>query len=279
MNPKPNTLVALIITAGAIGIGLGVFQLYRGLKLPNAVSDSAATINNTRNELIALQERDTDQDSISDFDELYSYSTSPYLPDTDSDGVPDQDEIAAGTDPNCPAGKTCRDQSVNDNTNAGNTNALTNLFDINANANAADNTNGVVPENTIVNPTLDQVSNEELRDVLKKSGVPTETVDNMDDATLRELYAQALAEENASLNVNGAAANGNTNAANVNGGVTTNTNSTTGSVTAEDLQNLSAAEIRQLLIDSGIPADTVSQYDDTTLKSIFVEALSSSNAD
>lgn len=268
MNPKPNTLVALIITAGAVGIGLGVFQLYRELKLPAPKSENVATINNTRNELIALQERDTDQDGISDFDELYSYGTSPYLPDSDSDGIPDKAEIDANKDPNCPEGKACRDQSVNDNTNSSNTNALANLFDINNNSVANDNSNTPITSNTIVNPTLDQVSNEELREVLKKSGVPSDTVDKMDDATLRQLYAEALQQENSSSNIN----------TNSNTGVNSNAVTNNNSVTSGNLQNLSATDIRKLLVDSGISASTLDQYDDATLKSIFTEALNSSNA-
>ena len=37
-------------------------------------------------ETIRLQRIDTDRDTITDYQELNFYSTSPYLPDTDSDG-------------------------------------------------------------------------------------------------------------------------------------------------------------------------------------------------
>lgn len=53
--------------------------------------------------------KDTDRDGLSDYAEQYVYRTSAYIPDTDSDGMPDPVEIALGTDPNCPQGKICHE--------------------------------------------------------------------------------------------------------------------------------------------------------------------------
>lgn len=59
-------------------------------------------------ELLETQKKtDTDGDGLSDYDESYTYKTSPYLKDSDSDGDQDNIEIAMRTDPNCPKGKTC----------------------------------------------------------------------------------------------------------------------------------------------------------------------------
>ncbi|MDD4901700.1 MAG: hypothetical protein PHE24_01035 [Patescibacteria group bacterium] len=54
-----------------------------------------------------LKSQDTDGDGLSDWDELNVYGTSPYLADSDSDGIADGVEIKNGTDPNCPQGKIC----------------------------------------------------------------------------------------------------------------------------------------------------------------------------
>ena len=55
----------------------------------------------------AQREQDTDNDGLSDWDELNIYKTSPYLEDSDSDGFSDQDEVSTGNDPNCPEGRDC----------------------------------------------------------------------------------------------------------------------------------------------------------------------------
>ncbi len=46
---------------------------------------------------------DTDDDGLTDGDELFVFATGPLNPDTDGDGVLDGDEINNGTDPNDPA--------------------------------------------------------------------------------------------------------------------------------------------------------------------------------
>ena len=55
----------------------------------------------------ALKNKDTDKDGLSDYDELNLYRTSPYLEDSDSDGLADGVEVQKGADPNCPEGKNC----------------------------------------------------------------------------------------------------------------------------------------------------------------------------
>ena len=48
------------------------------------------------------QNNDTDNDSLSDYDELYSYGTDPLNPDSDNDGLEDGDELHIGLDPTNP---------------------------------------------------------------------------------------------------------------------------------------------------------------------------------
>lgn len=88
-----------------------IFPLYGGTtpekikqEALNAQASAAATDADLKN-------KDTDKDSLSDWDELNIYKTSPYLADSDSDGISDYDEIKKGTDPNCPTGQTCNGTS------------------------------------------------------------------------------------------------------------------------------------------------------------------------
>ncbi len=54
-----------------------------------------------------LKEKDTDQDGLTDYQELYQYQTSIFLEDTDSDGYSDYEEVTQGEQPLCPRGENC----------------------------------------------------------------------------------------------------------------------------------------------------------------------------
>lgn len=79
--------------------------------VPNASLELSQAVFKKREEnahaLEILQGKDTDQDGLSDYAEIYLYKTSAYLPDSDSDGVTDAIEIAQGSNPNCPEGTDC----------------------------------------------------------------------------------------------------------------------------------------------------------------------------
>ena len=92
----------LLLIFALLTVGLGLIQLRNNLYQPFALKntvppDIADSVDTNR----ALHYRDTDNDSLTDFDELYVYGTSPYLADTDSDGLPDNKEIEQGTSPLC----------------------------------------------------------------------------------------------------------------------------------------------------------------------------------
>ncbi|MCK5061605.1 hypothetical protein KAR28_03570 [Candidatus Parcubacteria bacterium] len=54
-----------------------------------------------------LMNQDTDNDGLTDWEELTIYKTSPYLEDSDSDGINDKDEIDLEKNPLCKEGDIC----------------------------------------------------------------------------------------------------------------------------------------------------------------------------
>jgi len=72
---------------------------------PSCISNRSFTsfvlFNVPSNETLnATGDGDTDGDSLSDYDELWTYYTNPFLSDTDNDGMSDYAETLTGSDPN-----------------------------------------------------------------------------------------------------------------------------------------------------------------------------------
>jgi len=235
-------LLWFIGTLGIVALVFGGIQLQRTIRDPfSSVARFTSTQVQPQDQaLLALKAKDTDGDGLSDYDELYLYNTSPYIADSDSDSVSDGQEIQRGTDPNCPEGKSCGVIAA-------------------SNSNAPENVNAPASTNTAAQSSANA---QQLRDALIAAGVPKTQLDSVDDATLLSSYQSVLAEEQATN------ANGNNNAP-----VTNTTTPTT-----QDLQNLSAPEIRQLLITNGVDATALSQYDDATLKAVYLQALQEENS-
>lgn len=100
--------VILLAAFVLLAVSLGILQMRNNLYKPFALNASIPPlIGQEVNTSEALRYRDTDFDGLSDFDELYIFSTSPYLADTDSDGIEDGEEIEKGTSPVCAEGTKC----------------------------------------------------------------------------------------------------------------------------------------------------------------------------
>lgn len=144
-------------------------------------------------ELAASKTKDTDNDGIVDYDELYIYKTSPYLSDSDSDGYSDQQEIYSGNNPNCPTGKTCGfiTSSAEQVGDTGNVEAFV---------------AGVAGEQALQAGIIDfeseeqvaeffkQATMEEVRASLIEAGMSAEELNQIDDETLRAFFYGALDE-------------------------------------------------------------------------------------
>lgn len=99
-------------------VGLGVLQLRNTIYGPFVVRGADKDDENfvLADETTRLQQIDTDRDGINDYEELYFYETSPYIEDTDSDGVQDKVELDEGGDPLCPKGQDCSGADITSDT-------------------------------------------------------------------------------------------------------------------------------------------------------------------
>lgn len=139
-------------------------------------SDAYLSNSNEAQDLATLQKQDTDGDGLTDFEEQYVDATSPYLADSDSDGVSDSAELTAGTNPNCPEGQSC--SQVRTNADAG----------LTADAEAA----FASLSSSQVNALRTQVTPDQIRSQLLEAGADKATIDALSDAQLMELVDETL---------------------------------------------------------------------------------------
>ena len=171
---NPRLILFFISAIAAVGLVFAVTGTLTSLKVPFAARGDASQLNanlalegSEAASLLELQGKDTDLDGLSDYDELYVYKTSPYLPDSDSDGFNDLAEIEDGFDPNCPKGQECMGLAEQ-----GGTVEIPGLAE---------------------EPTM-----EEIRQMLVEGGMTAEQVNAVDDETLRQLYLETAQETGSS---------------------------------------------------------------------------------
>lgn len=185
--------------------------------------------------LLELQSEDTDGDTISDFDELYVHTTSPYLADSDSDGVNDAEELAADEDPNCPTGATCEQQRSSGSQTA--TAAEQAFSEFN-------------PDNTLPLDTNGDVDMDQLRQILTDQGVPQELLDQTSDEDLVEIFEEssALVEQggNAIVNVK---------------------------EQADQIRALSTDEKRKFLLETGVPQAEIDALTDEQVEQLVNQSV------
>ena len=227
-SAKEKATVVIVLVVAFLAVIFGFTQLSQAMKRPFVDLFKDAPIDQNSQELteaLALLEqkqKDTDGDLLSDYDELNTYGTSPYLADSDSDGVSDKEEIDTGHDPNCPGSDTCFKSDTNiSNQNLSPTDAQA-LFS-------------------------GQSDPKIIRSLLLQKGFPKETLDQITDEQLMATYQQALSGENPTPTTPVA---GSIDLSQVN------------IKSLDDLKNLTGAQIRALMISQGAPADILSQVSD-----------------
>ncbi|OGH73891.1 MAG: hypothetical protein A3C90_03345 [Candidatus Magasanikbacteria bacterium RIFCSPHIGHO2_02_FULL_51_14] len=110
LSKQQKTGFVLLLVFGVLAVGLGLLQMRNTIYSPFVVrpgGGEGASVAAFFDETTRLQQIDTDQDGLNDYEEMNFYGTSAYLPDTDSDGIEDKTEIEEGTDPLCPESEQC----------------------------------------------------------------------------------------------------------------------------------------------------------------------------
>jgi len=186
--------ILLLFVLGVGGLVLGVRYMGRHLERPFynvKYYDGPAYVSSDEQEAAEIAEQrvsDTDEDGISDYDELYVYKSSPYLADSDSDGLSDYDEIFSGKDPNCPEDKECGFYYAADEagTPIGGVDIIEGIP--NSGIEAPVNLDN---DQEVLN-YFSSMSAEEIRTTMLGAGMPAETLDQLDDATLIQLFNEAI---------------------------------------------------------------------------------------
>jgi len=145
-------IFGVVVFIGVAALIFGIVKFYDNLSSPFALPEIDSNTETTDQQLAILEDlktKDTDSDGLPDYDELYIYETSPYLADSDSDKIDDKTEIEQNTNPNCPE-----------------------------------------PEDVPIDV---------LRSALIDAGAPIETISSIDDETLRQMYQEALEEGGGTL--------------------------------------------------------------------------------
>lgn len=181
--PEHRAGAWVLLVVGILGLGLGVYHwrstIVNAFDVPKSAFKTVEQIEQERLEV--LKTKDTDADGINDFDESYIFKTSPYLEDSDSDGDSDKKELEAGTDPNCPAGRDCGPAAASSAT-----------VESSSTGTPASAEDGLGAISQMLNPSA-----EDIRLLLIQSGLKEEDVRKIDDATLQQLYRQAVLEAQA----------------------------------------------------------------------------------
>ncbi len=110
LTREQKTGFVLLLVFAILVVGLGMLQIRNTIYGPFVIHLTQTNYDEAslfQDEATRLQSIDTDHDGLNDYEELNFYETSPYLPDTDSDGLGDKLEIEQGTSPLCPEGGDC----------------------------------------------------------------------------------------------------------------------------------------------------------------------------
>lgn len=177
----------LLVLIGFTSLVTGSLYLWHHMASPFKVSyfGPKMTLGDEQRALDVAKQRkeDTDKDGLSDYDERNIFFTSAYLADSDSDGVSDSAEVKGGTDPNCAPNAPCA-RAESDAVNlSGDADAL---------LKERQKLSQEIQRIQSSLSTLENVSPDQIRQMLVESGLPQDQVSAMTDDELKEIYGEVL---------------------------------------------------------------------------------------
>jgi len=191
--PQSRKIAVIVFFIFAIIIIIfWVWQIREQINKPFFLTET--TVSTSTDLETTLKSLDTDGDGLSNYDEIYVYKTSPYLQDSDSDGLLDNQEVLQGTDPNCPQGKNCNAVTPSDtgtNIISSSSPVVTPTQNSIVSPNASLDASGVdqAALQSALNGQIDVVT---LRQLLISSGVNKADLDKISDEDLMAGYQATL---------------------------------------------------------------------------------------
>lgn len=196
-NTHHKLFMFLISILGVSGMILGIYRVYDAVygtfRVPEDELVSLTELENQNEEqfvssILTLQTQDTDDDGITDYEELYNYGTSLYLKDSDSDGLNDLTELKSGADPMCHKDKNC---ASSPSSSEDILNELQGQFS--AYPSAQDEV-PVAPSGIGAQGT-GALSGAQLRELLEQSGFPRDQLDTLTDEELEKKWNEVTGKQ------------------------------------------------------------------------------------
>lgn len=235
-NQKKTRVFWIFVISGILVLGGGAYSIYYRINsiAPFLFSfDTDLTDTNPleqrKKEFAELSIKDSDGDTLSDFSELYINKTSPYIKDSDSDGVDDNVEVEKKTDPLCPTGQDCAGVIATNVNSAVSTSGSTTTEIPTLNATQIRNElskigmsqadlNKISDDDLIklYNDTFSQQStstdteqlnnlqnlnSSQIRDLLQQNGISSEDLKSINDSELQQMYQATVQEQLSNSNV------------------------------------------------------------------------------
>lgn len=229
---QEKVIMKTIFVVGVFSIILGVFGMY--FRIRNSFADSQVVLEDKAAVIENLNRtKDTDNDGLSDYDELNVYGTSPYLEDTDLDKVSDYDEMILGLDGKC-EGNAC--------------------------SNIVTPTESNINFSSSATEELQNMTFEEFKNYLLESGYEKDYVASLTEVEFNEIKKNMINSDSNSKDAN-----------TIEDAKNTSTNEELKQL--EQMKNFSIDQIKEFMIQGGATAEDLSKVSNEELRQIFLQTL------